>query len=144
VISHRLDFPIPEVLTQANRTTYIITSESADQDRRKEFQEGMGNVIIAGKEQIEGQEMVDQLSKLGYRTIYSTAGPKILHLLLSANILDRLYLTYANRIVGGDPFSSIHEGDLLKPAVDFQLASLFFDPSGLEGLGQLFACYDRV
>jgi riboflavin biosynthesis pyrimidine reductase len=144
VISHRLDFPIPKVLQQADRTVHIITSESADQDRRVEFQEGMGNVIIAGKEQIEGQQMVDQLSKLGYRTIYSTAGPKILHLLLSANVLDRLYLTYANRIVGGDPFSSIHEGDLLEPAVDFNLRSLYFDPSGLDGFGQLFACYDRA
>ena len=86
--------------------------------------------------------MVQQLTALGYQTIYSAAGPKILHLLLSGGVLDRLYLTHANRILGGNPYSSIVEGGLLKTAVHLTTHTLYHDPHGLDGLGQLFAAYD--
>ena len=144
VISKSLDFPIPEVLTHGDRVVHIITTQDADPARMHEIEQGMGNLILAGEEQVDGQELVHQLTNQGYRTIYSTAGPKVFHLLLSADVLDRLYLTHTSRILGGDPFSSINEGNLLDPPVDFELKSLYLDPKGLEGLGQLFFCYDRV
>jgi riboflavin biosynthesis pyrimidine reductase len=84
------------------------------------------------------------MTELGYRTAYSGAGPKVLHLLASSGVLDRLYLTFANRLLGGEPYASILEGPLLDPPIDLQLNTLYFDPYGIEGLGQLFASYDRV
>jgi hypothetical protein len=63
---------------------------------------------------------------------------------LESDVLDRLYLTFANRILGGNPFSSIIEGPLFDPARDFSLRTLYFDPHGLDGNGQLFACFDRI
>ncbi len=83
------------------------------------------------------------MAGLGYRAIYSASGPKVLHLLLAAGVLDRLYLTLANRLLGGDPFSSIVEGPLLAPAVGMRLHSAYHDDAGLDGLGQLFLCYDQ-
>ena len=59
-------------------------------------------------------------------------------------MLDRLYMTYANRILGGEEFDTILKGDLLKPAADFKTNNIYFDPFGLEGLGQLFVSYNRV
>ena len=82
------------------------------------------------------------MSELGYKTIYSSAGPKILHLLIAGRVLNRLYLTYANRLLGGKPYSSIVEGDLFDPAVDATLNSIDFDSQGVDGLGQLFISYD--
>jgi hypothetical protein len=55
-----------------------------------------------------------------------------------------LYLTYANRLLGGQSFSSIVEGDVLAPAVDMSLTSVYFDPHALNGLGQLFVTYHRA
>jgi riboflavin biosynthesis pyrimidine reductase len=81
---------------------------------------------------------------LGYRTIYSAAGPKVLHLLLEGGVLDRLYLTIANRLLGGKPYASIVDGELLEPAVDMQLNTVYYDPYGLGGLGQLFVSYNRT
>jgi riboflavin biosynthesis pyrimidine reductase len=144
IVSFSLNFRIPEVLSQDDRTVHIVTTQDADSEAKESLQEDMGNIILAGEDQIDGQTMIDQLSDLGYRTIYSTAGPKVFHLLLSANVIDRLYLTYANRILGGDPFSSIVEGDLMESAVDFKLHSLYYDPSAPDNVGQLFSCYDRV
>ncbi|MEE9514029.1 MAG: hypothetical protein V3V46_08115, partial [Anaerolineales bacterium] len=64
--------------------------------------------------------------------------------LASSGVLDRLYLTFVSRLLGGDPYASILEGPLLDPPQDLQLNTLYFDPYGIEGLGQLFASYDRV
>ena len=70
-------------------------------------------------------------------------GPRVHHLLLADNVLDRLYTTVAHRLLGGQPFSSLVEGELLKPAVGMRLNALYFDPHALEGLGQQFTCYER-
>ena len=80
--------------------------------------------------------------ELGYHTIYSAAGPKILHLLLKGGVLDRLYLTQTNRLLGGQPFSSIVEGDLFDAPIGVNLHTLYFDSHGLDGLGQLFMSYN--
>ena len=56
---------------------------------------------------------MDVLAEQGYRTVYSAAGPRILHMLLAADVLDRLYLTTVPRVLGGDPFAAIVDGPLL-------------------------------
>ena len=71
-------------------------------------------------------------------------GPKVLHLLLVGRALDRLYVSFANRLLGGQPFSSIVEGPLLTPAVDLNTNTIYFDEFGLEGLGQMFVSYDTL
>jgi hypothetical protein len=63
---------------------------------------------------------------------------------LSGGVLNRLYLTYANRLLGGQEYASIIEGRSFSPAVDMTLSALYLDPHGLDGLGQLFAVYDKV
>jgi riboflavin biosynthesis pyrimidine reductase len=84
------------------------------------------------------------MTERGYRTVYSSAGPKVLHLLLAARVLDRLYLTHANRLLGGENYASIVEGTLLEPAAGFEIDRIYLDPAALDGLGQLFVSYNRV
>lgn len=144
IISKSLDFPIPDAISDGERKIHILTTQDANPERVNQLQQSSANLFVAGQTQVDGQELVDQLTKLGYRTIYSTSGPKVFHMLLSASVVDRLYLTYTGRILGGQPYSSIVEGGLLQPNVDFRLKSLYLDPHGLEGLGQLFSCYDRA
>ena len=104
----------------------------------------LGTVIVVGETSVAGDRLVEGMSDLGYKTVYSAAGPKIHHLLLTAGVLDRLYLTYANRLLGGDPFSTIVEGSLLEPAVDMTLGAAYYDTHAPDGLGQLFVQYDRA
>ena len=142
IISASLDFPIPPVLTAGGRKVIIFTTANPDPHRVSEIKKQAGRVIVAGNESVAGEQMVHYLAALGYKTIYSSAGPKIMHLLLAGGVLDRLYLTHANRVLGGDPFSPIVEGGLLGTAVNLTTHTLYHDPHGLDGLGQLFACYD--
>lgn len=144
IVSGSMRFPIPDVLTKNGRRFLVFTAGAPDQDRVDEIEQKGGRVLVAGEDGVDGTRMVQQMTDLGYRTVYSAAGPKILHLLLAGNVLNRLYLTHAGRILGGDPFASIVEGPLLETAVGFTLNTLYLDPAALDGLGQIFLSYDRA
>jgi riboflavin biosynthesis pyrimidine reductase len=145
IVSASMRFPIPDVLTAGGRKVVVFTTSQPDPARVAEVEALAGQVIVAGDENsVKGEHMVRRMGELGYRTIYSAAGPQILHLLLTGNVLGRLYLTYASRLLGGTPFAAVVEGGLLEPAVDMTLADLYYDRRGAHGLGQLFAAYDRA
>jgi riboflavin biosynthesis pyrimidine reductase len=69
-----------------------------------------GRAIIAGSASADGALLVKALAALGYRTIYSAAGPRILHLLVTSGALDFLYVTAANRLPGGMNFAALLDG----------------------------------
>ncbi len=144
IVSGSLQFPIPDVLTAGGRRVVVFTTADPDPDRVAEIEANAGQVIVAGADSVAGDRMVQQMTELGYRSVYSAAGPKILHLLMAGGALDRLYLTQANRLLGGQPFSSIVEGDLLDPAFEMTLNTIYFDPHGVDGLGQLFVSYNQA
>ena len=143
VISAGLDFPVPEALTTGGRRVWIITVEDSNPERRAALSRQAG-VILAGKSTVNGSLMVEALHQRGYRAMYNATGPRVLHLLLADGLLDRLYLTTTARLLGGSPFSSIVEGELLPAPADVRLRSLYLDPTAPEGVGQLFAAYDRA
>jgi riboflavin biosynthesis pyrimidine reductase len=144
LISGTLDFPIPQVLTAGDRKALVFTTADPDPRRVKEIEGQAGQVIVAGERSVEGEPLIQSLFGLGYRTIYSAAGPRILHLLISGGVLDRLYLTHANRILGGQPFASVMEGPLLDMPAGLKIHHVYLDHHALDGSGQLFVAYDRV
>ena len=141
VISNSLDFAIPKALTEDGRRVIVVTTQDADPDRVRSLESQLGSVIISGEHSVEGRALKDALAEEGYRSVYSAAGPRILHLLLEDRVLDHLYLTIASRVLGGDPFASLVQGPLLSHPADFELKKLFYDPSGLDGVGQMFVQY---
>ncbi len=144
IISGSLDFPIPDVLTRDGRKAIFFTTGAPNPARVREIEQRAGKVIVAGENRVEGKLFAQRAYELGYRIIYSGAGPKILHLLLKERVLNRLYLTFAHRVLSGSPFATIIEGPLLEPAVNFQMHASYLDAAGLDGMGQLFASYNCV
>lgn len=143
IISSNLNFPIPDILTASGRKLLVFTTADPKPERVNAIENNGGQVVVAGdRESVNGARMINYLTGLGYRTIFSSAGPKVLHLLLTSNMLDRLYITHTSRILGGDPYAGLVEGELLKPAVDFDLSSIYLDPAGPGGSAQLFFVYD--
>ena len=144
ILSNSLRFPVPEVLTAAGRQVVVFTSAAADPVRVAAL-EGRGNrVVVAGEDTVEGPALVQQLGALGYRFIYSAAGPKIMQMLVAGNVLDRLYLTLAHRLLGARHYATIVEGARFEPAAGMTLDTLYLDPAGLDGLGQLFLAYEPL
>ena len=143
VISGSLDFSLPDMLLEGGRQVLVMTTENAPADRARQLGRQV-EVIAAGRDRLDGGEMVSQLFERGHLVMGSVSGPKILHMLLSAACVDRLYLTLAGRLLGGQPFSSIVEGGLFDPPADFRLNTLYYDLTGLAGSGQLFLSFNRV
>ena len=144
IISHTLNFPIPEVLTAAGRKVVVFTTALHNPERVPLIEAAAGRVYVAGEESVYGELMVQRMHELGYHTVYSAAGPKVLHLLLAGGALSRLYLTYTSRLLGGQTYATILEGPSFDPPVDLTLSALYHDPLVHDGLGQLFAAYDVV
>jgi riboflavin biosynthesis pyrimidine reductase len=144
IISRSLDFPIPEMLTKGGRKIIIFTNGHPDPLRVAELETQAGQVIIAGEEEVKGDQMVAHLTRMGYQVAFAASGPKVLHTLLAANILDRLYLTQTSRILGGNLFAPIVEGSRFDPPYDMTLQTLSYDPHAPADLGQLFAVYANV
>jgi riboflavin biosynthesis pyrimidine reductase len=144
VISSSLDFAIPGALLEDGRRVIVVTTKDADPNRVRSLESKLGSVIISGEHSVEGRALKDALAGEGYRSVYSAAGPRILHLLLEGGVLDHLYLTIASRVLGGNPFASLVEGPLLSPPADFELKKLYYDPFGLDGVGQLFVQYHKA
>jgi riboflavin biosynthesis pyrimidine reductase len=148
VVSSSLDFPIPQTLSEQKRRVIVVTDSNADADKVEDIKRQLGEIVVVDTPQdgegVDGHDFLEALAAHGYRTIYSAAGPRILHMLLVADVLDRLFLTTVPRILGGDPFAAITDGPLLDTPVDMTLRTLFLDTAGVDGLGQLFACYERT
>jgi riboflavin biosynthesis pyrimidine reductase len=123
VVSASLKFPIPAALVEGGRRVVVFTHGQADSER---------------------VHALEALAGLGYRMIYLATGPQVHHLLLDDDVLDRLYLTLAHRLLGAERFSTVVEGALLDPPVDMTLVSAYLDPVALGGLGQLLLSYDRA
>lgn len=143
VIISSLDFPMPDALTHGGRRVVVVTDGRADRRRVEELETQVGQVFVAGDDTVDGRRFVELMANRGYHIIYSAAGPKIAHMLLTGGVLDRLYLTQVSRVLGGAPFSSIIEGPLLEHAIDLPLRALYYDAPGDETPGQLFACYGK-
>jgi riboflavin biosynthesis pyrimidine reductase len=144
VVSRSLDFNVPSPLQDPGRQLFVFTTEQADQELKAKLSDQGSEVIVAGKDGVTGRALVAGLRSNGFRLVYSTAGPHILHMLLNGNVLDRLYLTIAMRTLGGKPFSSIVEGSLLDPPTNFKMHSLYLDPDGPEGSSQVYVALDRI
>jgi riboflavin biosynthesis pyrimidine reductase len=143
VLSNSLDFPIPPALDRANRRVLIITNAQADPARVAALQAQSDGVIVAGEQRVEGLRLRQALAQRGYHTIYSAAGPKVLHTLATAGVLDRLFLTFAARLLAGHTFATFLDGPPLTPPLDLRLHTLYLDEAALDGAGQLFASYLR-
>lgn len=143
ILSTRLDFDLPPSLLDLHTPPLILTTEQAPEERLRALQSQGAEALPLGKDTIEGPRLLEALAARGHRLIFSAAGPRIAHMLLRQGALDRLYLTLASRMLGGERFASILEGERISPPADWSLRSLHFDPHALEGAGQLYACFDR-
>lgn len=144
ILSGSLDFPVPAALAADGRQVIVVTHRRADPARLAALQRTVADVVVLPTDAITGHDLVQTLAERGLRIIYSASGPKVLHLLAAAGLLDRLYLTLANRLLGGDTYSTIVEGPRLTPPVGMRLHTAYHDAAGLDGLGQLFLSYARA
>lgn len=145
IVTDSLNIPIPKALLNAHRPLYIATGSEANRLRVQQFQEKGIKVVMAGSGLlVEGRKLIAALGQEGFTAIYSVAGPGVLKTLLADQMLNRLYLTHALRMLGGEPFDILVEGKQLDPPADFKLHSLYYDAVEKENPNQIFGAYESV
>lgn len=143
ILSASLDLPLQTLAEIKDREVFVATGEQADKAALAHITETGARVIQAGEEQrVEGGALIKALVAQGFSNIYSIAGPGVLETLLDANVLDRLYLTQAHRLIGGEAFDTLLEGRLDRGPANFRLAALYYDSSVENPFGQFFSVYE--
>lgn len=145
ILSSSLDIPIAALEPYRARRVLVATGEQADAQRIQILQDNGIEVLFTGSgTQVEGKQLVERLGKIGYRSLYAIAGPSVFYTLLTAGVVDRLYLTIAFQLLGGNIIDTLTSGNLLSPAQGMQLAELHHDPHAPAGAGQLFGMFEPV
>jgi len=143
IMSASLDIPPQSLQPYRSRRILVITGAAADKTRLRELEQlGVGIILAGNGHQVDGRRMISQLGQSGYRSIYSIAGPAVFTTLLQAGRMDRLYLTLACTLLGGEIYDTLTRGGQLTPPVNMQLAGLCHDPWAPEHAGQLLAYFE--
>jgi len=142
VVSAALEIPT-QVHRQLPGGLLVLTTTAAPPDRLQALRDdGIEVLTCGGGERVDGTAAMERLHGRGIATVYSIAGPRVLHALLRAGLLDRLYLTLAQTLLAGDTFDTLTRGPALAPPPGFELYELYLDPHGPQGIGQLLMSFD--
>jgi riboflavin biosynthesis pyrimidine reductase len=146
IVTTSLELPPLGPLVDSGRSVYVATGEAADPRKiaRVEAQ-GVRVLRVGAGTRAEGGRLIEALAQEEHRNIAMIGGGEVLHALVVDDVLDRLYLTLACRLLGGLPFDTLLTGPVLEPAARFHLKALHYDPAAAEGsdVEQLFAILDR-
>ncbi|HEX7967472.1 MAG TPA: dihydrofolate reductase family protein [Stellaceae bacterium] len=145
IASASLDFPMPLSLARHAQRVLIATGEAAPADKLAPLKAQGYDIIAAGKGRwVEGAPLTSALAKLGFRSIFLLAGPRMLETMLRDGVLSRLYLTMAHIILGGERFHTLISGPELGPAGRLRLSALHYDAMQPGGSGQWFAQFEPL
>ena len=144
VMSRNLELPEAGLFGGAGRRIIVATTSDADADRGAALRPAGAELIECGSTAGDGRRLIDGLVGRGLRLVYSIAGPEVLHTLLRADALDRIYLTTVLRVLGGEHYATLARGGRLDPPPDFRLTGLYLDSAGPGGSEQIMQVYDRV
>jgi riboflavin biosynthesis pyrimidine reductase len=143
IVSNSLDLPEKELSRHQHRQVIIATSKRSKSEAARRLTENGITVVHAGESSVDGQSLTKALQQLNLNLVYSIAGPGVMHMLLEARVLQRLYLTTVLRVLSGTDYATMAAGAHLDPPYDFKLSELFLDNHGPDGIQQLLQVYDR-
>lgn len=144
VLSASLDLPLA-LCEQIDRPVYVATGDNADSTALGRIERSGAQVLHTGKDKkVDGNRLIEALTQIGFRSIYSIAGPGVLATLLEARVLDRLYLTQVHRLIGGASYDTLLEVDLIRSSTGLKLRALYYDRMNDNHCGQFYGVYDTV
>jgi riboflavin biosynthesis pyrimidine reductase len=143
VVTGSGEIPVKVLKHLTDRRVIVATVEEVETRNAHRLEESGAEVLRLGRGSVDGRRLIRAATERGLRLIYSIAGPAVLHMLLQARLLQRLYLTTVMRVLAGDVFATLARGPLLDFPYDFRLAALYLDRQGPDGVEQLFQVYDR-
>ena len=143
IFSASLDIPTSALQAYAERRVHVLTGAEANAGQVSAVRGAGAEVHFTGSDRsVDGAAAIATLQALGYRNMYVIAGSSVLYTLLRDGVLQRLYLSFAHRLIGGECFDTLAFGPQLHPAPAPVLRSVFYDAHATPSMGQLLTCYD--
>ena len=143
VLTASLDLPAEKLSARAPGELVVISGARAEQSRVEQLQAAGVEVVLTSDARVSGGDVYRVAAERRYATVYSIAGPQVLYTLVAAGRLDRLYLTFALRLLAGADYDTLLRGGLLAPPFAPRLHELYFDPPADQRPGLLLASFDR-
>jgi riboflavin biosynthesis pyrimidine reductase len=146
IVTASVNLPPLGALVEARRRVYVATGSAADASAVASVEaQGVRVLRVGAGARVEGDALVATLAREGHLNVAMLSGGELLETLVAGDVLDRLYLTVACRLVGGTVFDTLFTGPALAHAKDFKLTALHYDAeAGAESApAQLFAILDR-
>jgi riboflavin biosynthesis pyrimidine reductase len=135
IVTASLELPSLVPLVEAGRSVYVATGNAADPRKIARIEADGARVLRVGAgARAEGGRLIEALAQERHRTIAMLGGGEALHALVVDDVLDRLYLTLACRMLGGHPFDTLLTGPVLEPAARFRVAALHYDAASPEAM----------
>jgi riboflavin biosynthesis pyrimidine reductase len=142
-ITRSLDIPVRALDMLAGRKLCIATVRNVNSATRDQLEKRDIELLSLGEYSVDGRHLIDALSARGHKLIYSIAGPEVLYTLLTAGVLQRIYLTTVLRVLAGEAYATMVRGPKLVPPFDFSLSAMYLDRYGPDGVEQLIQVYSR-
>lgn len=101
IVSRDLDLDASgRIFTDAPVRPIVITCEAADQVKQKQLA-AVADVLVCGRESVEGGAMKSALAARGLTQMHSEGGPHLFGSMVTADAVDELCLTLSPLIAGG-------------------------------------------
>ena len=145
ILSRSLAIPPESLGPYQDRRIIVFTGQRADADRMARLRDHGVDVVAAGQNStVDGAELVARLAERGYTNLYAIAGPDVLHTLLRAKVLDRLYLTTTHQLLAGNDFDTLTRGASLDPVQGMRFIGLYLDRLAPAGASQWFCVFEPL
>lgn len=142
IVTRNSALSIPDALLASGRPIYLVTAAGGGELASALRVRGV-RLLRCGENAVDGRALLAALAHEGFGNVDMTAGGALLGTLLATNALDRLYLTHACRLLGGQSFDTMVKGPVLDPPIDLTPRALFYDAADGHRAAQLFSVLDR-
>lgn len=109
IIDGRLRIPLNAQLFRDDDKTIIATTKNAPKQKIQKMKK-VANVLVFNEKKIDPKKLIKEVGKLGITSILVEGGSETNASLLEADVVDKLYLFIAPKIIGGQDAKGVFGG----------------------------------
>jgi riboflavin biosynthesis pyrimidine reductase len=143
VLTSSLDLPFAALRERTHGEIAVIAGANPRRDDVEALRNTGIDVVVTETKQVSGDAVRRLARERGYATLYSIGGPEVLYALVAAGMLDRLYVSFALKLLAAQDYATLLRGPALRPPMEFDLHELYFEPKLSDNPPFLFASFNR-
>ena len=111
VVDSRCRTPEDAAILDGGSETYVLTSESAPDERRQGLEEAGATVLVAGEERVDLPAALAALAGEGVDRVLVEGGGELIFSLFEAGLVDELSVFVGGMVIGGREAPTLADGE---------------------------------